>query len=73
MTKKQVKDLKSGDDLGNCVIVSDPVNIGTYLGQKDRMKVVVRFTGHTADKGSSGESTRIWGRYTTVSVKDKQL
>jgi hypothetical protein len=65
MTKKQVKDLKAGDDLGGTVLISDPINIGDYCGQKNRMQVNVRYS-------NGKESTRIWGRYTTVSVKDKQ-
>lgn len=59
--KTQVKNLKPGDDLGNCTILS--VNyLGTYLGQKDRAYVSVRFA-------DGKESTRIWGWKTTVTVK----
>jgi len=66
MTKKQVKDLKAGDELSNCILLADPINADGYnLGQKDRMLVMVKFK-------DGKESTRIWGRYTTVSVKDKQ-
>lgn len=60
--KKQVKDLHKGDDLGNCLILGDPIMIGEYYGQKNRMSIAVRFP-------DGKESIRIWGKYTTVSVK----
>lgn len=65
MTKKQVKDLKAGDDLGNCVIVSNPRPLDNWCGQKNRMALEVKY-------GDKDPVTAVWGRYTTVSVKDKQ-
>jgi len=62
MTKKAVHQLRAGDDLGGTVLISDPIFIGNYLGQKDRMQVSVRYA-------SGKESVRIWGRNTTVNVK----
>lgn len=58
--KKQVKDLQAGDNLGNCTILATSY-IGNYGGQKDRMQVSVRYS-------NGKESSRIWGKYTTVSV-----
>jgi hypothetical protein len=64
ITKVQVKDLRAGDDLGNCTIVSDPSYLGNYCGQKDRMSVNVRYT-------NGKESARVWGKHTTVIVVNK--
>lgn len=60
-TKVQVKDLRAGDDLGNCKIVGPPVNLGDWCGQKNRMGVVVQY-------GNAEPKTAIWGKYTTVTV-----
>jgi hypothetical protein len=60
-TKVQVKDLKKGDDLGNCLIVGDPSYYGNYCGQKDRMLVPVQY-------GNQEPKTAMWGRNTTVTV-----
>lgn len=59
--KKQVKDLQVGDNLGSCTIIANPVNIGDYMGQKNRVQINVRYS-------NGKESTRIWGKYTTVTV-----
>lgn len=59
----KVSQLKAGDDLGSCVIVSAPVYVGNYCGSKDRAQVTVRY-------GSGQESTRIWGWNTTVKIKE---
>lgn len=58
--KKQVKDLQAGDKLCNCTILNT-YYLGNYGGQKDRMQVSVRYS-------NGKESSRIWGKYTTVSV-----
>lgn len=60
--KTQVKYLKPGDDLGNCVILASPQYIRNYCGQKDRAAVKVRFA-------NGEESTRIWGWNTSVTKK----
>lgn len=57
----RVADLKAGDTLGRCTIVSAPVWIGNYMGSKNRMSVKVRYA-------DGKEDTRIWGRDTTVKV-----
>lgn len=62
MKEVHVKDLKAGDDLGGTTIISAPVYIGNYLGQKNRMQVTVRYS-------NGKESTRIWGASTTVKIK----
>lgn len=59
--KVQVKNLRAGDDLGSCKILNDPRFIGDFLGSRNRMAVDVEFPG-----GFRG--TRIWGKYTTVTV-----
>jgi len=60
-TKVQVKDLREGDDLGGTVITAAPQYVGSHCGQKDRMYVGVKYSdGKT--------STRVWGKYTTVTV-----
>lgn len=59
--KTQVKNLKPGDDLGNCTIL-EVKYAGNYCGQKDRAYVTVRWA-------NGQESTRVWGWNTTVTVK----
>lgn len=62
-TKVQVKDLRAGDDLGGTIIKSTS-DAGNYCGQKNRMYVNVEYAnGQT--------STRVWGRYTTVTVTNR--
>jgi hypothetical protein len=63
-TTVKVKDLKVGDELGNCTIVDGPVYIGNYCGQKDRANVQVRYS-------NGKESWRIWGNQTTVKVTNR--
>lgn len=63
-TKVQVKDLKVGDDLGNCKITSAPSFLGSYCGQKDRMLVGVQY-------GNQPAKTAMWGKYTTVTVVNR--
>ena len=58
----RVSELKAGDDLGNCVILANPVFIGNYCGSKNKMAINVRFL-------NGQESTRIWGKATTVKIK----
>lgn len=60
----QVKDLKAGDNLGNCLILADPIHIGDYCGQKNRVSIRVRFKNGT-------ESTRIWGAATTIKMNTR--
>lgn len=57
-----VSQLKAGDDLGNCTILSSPVFLGDYCGSKNRMAVKVRFL-------DGNESIRVWGKFTTVKIK----
>ena len=57
----RVSDLKAGDNLGNCLILASPSFIGDYCGQKNRVAVQVRFA-------NGQESTRIWGKNTTVKI-----
>lgn len=65
MTKKIVRDLCPGDDLGNCVIVSNH-HIGTVRGVRYRHEVKVRYP-------SGKEVVTIWGRWTTVQIKNKAI
>lgn len=59
--KVQVKDLRVGDDLGNCKIVAAPVNYDNYCGSRNRMLLGVQY-------GNGPAKSAIWGRYTTVTV-----
>jgi hypothetical protein len=60
-TKVQVKDLRAGDDLRGTIVKNDPVFVGNYCGQKDRMLIDVTYS-------SGMTSTRVWGKNTTVTV-----
>jgi hypothetical protein len=62
MKTVRVSELKAGDGLSNCVVLASPAFIGDYCGSKDRMAINVRFV-------SGQESTRIWGKATTVKIK----
>jgi hypothetical protein len=61
MKTTKVKDLREGDNLGNCLILAAPNFIGEYCGQRDRVVVRVRFK-------NGEESSRVWGKNTTVTV-----
>ncbi len=63
MKTVKVSQLKAGDDLGNCIILSAPIYIGNYCGSKDRVQIHVRFK-------SGEESHRLWGKNTTVKIND---
>lgn len=62
-TKIQVKDLRAGDDLGNCKIIASSY-YGNYCGTKDSYLVKVEYP-------CGGESTRFWGKHTTVTVVNR--
>ena len=62
----RVSELKAGDELSNCVVLASPVFIGDYCGSKNRMAINVRFA-------NGQESTRIWGKTTTVKIKVTNL
>lgn len=62
--KTQVKNLKPGDNLGNCKVVEGPIYIANYCGQKDRANIRVEF--------KNGEILwRVWGWLTSVTVKNR--
>lgn len=63
-TKVQVKDLKKGDMLGTCKIIQNPVYLGTWCGQKDRMLVGVQY-------GDQPAKIATWGKFTTVTVTNR--
>lgn len=63
-TTVKVKDLVAGDDLGNCVILSSSY-YGDYCGSKNRQSVKVKYR-------NGSESSRLWGRDTTVTVLNRQ-
>ena len=60
-TTVKVKDLKVGDDLGNCKITSAPIFYGNHMGQKNRMLVGVQY-------GDKPAKIAMWGKETTVTV-----
>ena len=63
--KIQARNLRTGDYLGGgCKIVSNPVSIGTYMGQKNRISIGVQY-------GDKEPLTRVWGASTTVTVLNR--
>ena len=59
--KTKVKDLKTGDELSSCVVLSSTY-YGNYCGRKNQQAVRVRWS-------NGNESTQLWNRETTVNVK----
>lgn len=64
MTRRvEVKNLKSGDNLGTCVVISSEY-AGTYHGKGNQQRVRVRW------RISGQESLQYWNRKTLVSIND---